>query len=68
MPRCTVNLQVTREPPNSLNFKGRADLGWCGGGIYQYQGHATPTNFFSTYRSDYDHGTFRMARPETAAH
>ena len=63
-----VDLQVTREPPGSLNFQGGANLGWWGGGIYQYDGQATPTNFFSTYKSEYDHGTFRMARPETATH
>jgi len=64
----TVNLHVTREPQGPFNFQGEADLGWWGGGVYHYDGHATPTNFFSTYRSEYDHGTFRMARPETIAH
>jgi hypothetical protein len=63
----TVNLQATREPSGLFNFQGEANLGWWGGGVYHYDGHATPTNFFSTYRSKYDHGTFRMARPETFA-
>ncbi len=33
------------------------------GGVYHYDGDATPTNFFSTYKSKYDHGTFQMTRP-----
>jgi hypothetical protein len=63
----TVNLQVSREPGGQFNFQGEADLGWWGGGIYHYAGHATPTNFFSTYKSKYDRGTFQMARQETTA-
>ena len=64
----TVNLQVTRNPQGQFNFQGEADLGWWGGVVYHYDGHATATNFFSTYKSKYDHGTFRMARPETIGH
>src|SRR5262245_16667303 len=64
----TANLQVTGETPGPFSFRGQADLGWWGGGIYHYDGHATATNFLSTYNSKYDHGTFRMARPETIAH
>jgi hypothetical protein len=64
----TVNLQGTQEPARPLNFQGKADLGWWGGGVYHYDGQATPTNLFSTYKSKYDHGTFRMARPEMTAH
>jgi len=64
----SVNLQVTRDPADPFVFQGEADLGWWGGGVYNYDGHATPTNLFSTYRSKYDRGTFRMARPETIAH
>jgi hypothetical protein len=46
------------------HFSGEEDLGGLAGGVYRYEGQATPTNFFSTYRSQYDHGTFEMARPE----
>jgi hypothetical protein len=63
-----VNLSVAREPTGAFNFQGEADLGWWGGGVYHYNGHATPGDFVSTYKSEYDHGTFRMARPETIAH
>jgi len=68
MTNYTVNLRVTREPPGPFNFQGEADLGWWGGGVYSYDGQATPANFFSTYKSRYDRGSFRMTRPETIAH
>jgi len=42
-------------------FRGEADLGVMGG-VYSYEGHADATNFFSTYSSKYDHGTFQMQR------
>jgi hypothetical protein len=57
-----VPLQVERQG-NSFRFQGEADLGWLAGGVYRYEGAATVTNFFSTYRSQYDHGVFQMARP-----
>jgi len=44
-------------------FKGRADLGKLAGGVYTYEGKADTYNFFSTYRSKYDYGTFEMTRP-----
>lgn len=44
-------------------FNGEADLGKLAGGIYYYEGRATPTNLFSTYRSKYDHGSFVLERP-----
>jgi len=31
--------------------------------VYHYDGHADTTNFFATYTSKYDHGTFQMVRP-----
>jgi len=52
---------------DEYNFQGEADLGWLAGGHYHYEGTANPTNFFSTYSSKYDHGTFRMGRPPQAA-
>ena len=39
------------------------NLGWLAGGVYHYEGRADATNFFSTYTSKYDHGTFQMTRP-----
>jgi hypothetical protein len=46
---------------NGSKFRGEADLGVMGG-LYRYEGHADATNFFSTYSSKYDHGTFQMQR------
>jgi hypothetical protein len=46
---------------NGFKFKGEADLGVMGG-VYHYAGHAEATNFFSTYSSKYDHGTFQMQK------
>jgi hypothetical protein len=46
---------------NGYKFSGEADLGVMGG-IYRYDGRAGATNFFSTYSSKYDRGTFQMQR------
>ena len=48
---------------DTAGFRGEADLGWLAGGLYKYEGRANPTNFFSTYDSKYDRGTFQMTRP-----
>ena len=58
----TVPLKVQRREDVFL-FDGEARLGWYAGGRYDYGGHANATNFFSTYRCAYDHGTFQMTRP-----
>jgi len=42
---------------------GEEDLGALAGGMYKYEGRASPTNFFSTYNSKYDVGTFTLKRP-----
>ena len=47
-----------------FEFEGEANLGWYAGGLYRYHGTATATNFTSTYRCKYDHGTFQMTRPQ----
>ena len=58
----TVPLSVQKQGDNFV-FSGQADLGKLAGGMYTYNGAATPTNFFSTYDSKYDHGKFEMHRP-----
>jgi hypothetical protein len=58
----TVPLTVQQQGSNYV-FSGQADLGKLAGGMYTYNGAATPTNFFSTYDSKYDHGKFEMHRP-----
>jgi len=57
-----VPLQVIHDG-SVFRFTGEADLGKLAGGIYTYEGNASPTNFFSTYKCRYDHGTFQMTRP-----
>ncbi|MEP6663297.1 MAG: hypothetical protein ABJC04_06485 [Verrucomicrobiota bacterium] len=42
--------------------KGEAKLPWWAGGLYQYDGEISATNFFAKYNSKYDHGTFQMKR------
>jgi hypothetical protein len=59
----TVTLEV-QPHYGGWEFSGEENLGKLAGGIYYYEGRASPTNFFSTYRSKYDHGTFEMHRPE----
>lgn len=46
-----------------VHFQGQKDLGFFAGGVYRFDGTASPTNFFSTYQSDQNSGTFRMKRP-----
>ena len=58
-----VDLRVTRTGTN-FTFSGAADLGKAYGGVYRYEGHASPGEFHSTYDCSIDHGTFRMRRPE----
>ncbi|MGZ8899888.1 MAG: hypothetical protein ACXW3Z_07315 [Limisphaerales bacterium] len=45
-------------------LSGESNLGWLSGGVYSYQGEATPESFFSTYKSKHDNGTFEMKRPK----
>ncbi|MFM8470664.1 MAG: hypothetical protein ACKODH_11995 [Limisphaerales bacterium] len=56
-----VKLDV-RAADGQWQFSGAEDLGkpW---GVYRYEGHASATNFLSTYKASLDHGTFRLARP-----
>jgi hypothetical protein len=47
---------------NEFVFRGEENLGKLAGGIYKYEGRISPTNFFSTYDSRYDKGTFTLQR------
>jgi hypothetical protein len=58
----TVRME-TKPSTNGVAFHGSENLGALAGGVYTYDGHADATNFFSTYRSKYDRGTFEMKRP-----
>lgn len=56
----TLDVKAT---DGGMQFSGAADLGRPYG-IYRYEGKASPTNFFSTYKATSDHGTFQMSRPK----
>jgi len=56
-------VQDVQREGNLFTMRGGADLGKLYGGQFEYEGRATPTNFFSTYRSQKDRGTFEMTRP-----
>jgi hypothetical protein len=56
-----------KEENGRTTISGEQYLGWLSGGNYTYQGEATPTSFFSTYKSKHDHGTFEMKRPQAPA-
>jgi hypothetical protein len=43
-------------------LQGEANLGKLAGGVYKYNGTATPTEFRSSYESKYDHGNYQMGR------
>jgi hypothetical protein len=59
----TVRLEVRLEAGVWV-FHGEEDLGRLAGGVFRYEGWASPTNFFATYNSEHDHGIFEMRRPE----
>lgn len=55
------------QPHNDgYEFSGTTDLGWLAGGDYYYEGRIDPADFYSTFRSGRDFGTFEMTRPELA--
>jgi hypothetical protein len=63
--RATYEVPLKYERKNGeFLLRGEADLGLLSGGVYRYEGKATPESFFSTYRCKYDHGTFEMKRAE----
>jgi hypothetical protein len=58
-----LNAVPAQSTGEKLQFEGEADLGWYAGGLYRYKGFQESTNFYSTYQSKYDQGTFQMTRP-----
>lgn len=60
----TVPLTVVRDG-DAWTSRGSAELGcWIAGGLYEYEGRAQSGRYVATYRSDFDHGIFRMKRVE----
>lgn len=58
-----AKFDVKQTSPGQWQFSGAEDLGRPYG-VYRYEGKATATNFFSTYKASFDHGTFQMTRPK----
>jgi hypothetical protein len=58
----TVPIKV-RSGPDGWHLQGQADLGWLAGGVYEYDGLATPERFFCNYEASEDHGIFTLRRP-----
>ena len=52
-----------RETNGVVTLQGEADLGKLAGGVYKYEGTATPGEFKSSYSSKHDHGNYQLARP-----
>ena len=48
-------------------FTGEANLGWLAGGVYRYEGRASGTEFYCSYESKGDFGSFTMTRPQGTA-
>jgi hypothetical protein len=53
---------TTRQRGKVLEFSGQQDLGSMFGGVYTFNGSATPGTFVADYHSSYDSGTFKMQR------
>lgn len=56
-----MELDVERSE-DRWTFRGESDLGWIAGGVYHYEGEATANDFIARYRSQFDHGEFRLRR------
>lgn len=57
----TVVLEVQKRS-GRWRFKGRKDLGFLYGGVYQYEGTSDGEEFSCRYQSSMDHGRFEMTR------
>ena len=54
---------VVKPVKGGFTFAGDQVLTGAGGGLYHYEGNATPSTFHATFRSEKDHGVFEMKRP-----
>jgi hypothetical protein len=55
---------VAEKTATGTDLNGEADLGWMGG-VYHYSGQASPSKYFSTYRSPVENGVLELARPKS---
>jgi hypothetical protein len=59
---CYSTVFDVEQEPDRWNFKGTSDIGRLAGGRYTYGGYATPEQIVCRYKSDRDHGEFRLSR------
>lgn len=65
--RFTYVATLTGEETNGVvKLSGSADLGKMAGGVYTYEGSASPTEFRSNYKCKWDHGHYEMGRPPSS--
>jgi hypothetical protein len=57
----TTDLRVSQDNQR-WTFRGESNIGRLAGGNYSYEGEATDAWFVSRYRSQSDHGEFRLSR------
>ncbi len=57
-----ANFDVVRRG-RVLDFRGTHQMPAIFGGMYHFSGHITPVKFTAHYDSNYDRGTFTLARP-----
>jgi hypothetical protein len=58
----TVPLTIVRDG-DAWHSRGSAELScWVAGGLYEYEGRSAGDEFIASYRSDFDHGVFRLKR------
>lgn len=57
----SVNLSVELVD-GRFKFRGETDLGRLAGGVYYYDGEATSSEYVSSYKCQYDHGSSHMSR------
>ncbi|MGH9159157.1 MAG: hypothetical protein ACRD2X_04130 [Vicinamibacteraceae bacterium] len=48
--------------PEGARLRGQVDLGSLAGGLYEYDGHASSSEYHSSYECQYDRGTFSLWR------
>ena len=54
---------VVKPGKEGFAFSGDQKLTGAGGGLYHYEGKATPETFHATFRNEKNHGVFEMKRP-----
>ena len=58
----SVPMTAEREG-EAWKFRGSAELGcWIAGGLYEYEGRIEGSDYAATYKSDGDHGVFKLKR------